>query len=569
MNLSQEEIEAMMAGNSDAGDAPTATAEPEDSGGIMSPEAIAAMLDDAAGGLDPEPVAAAEDSGGDSGGIMSPEDIAAMLDDAAGGVEPIDVPHDTSADSDDAGGDSGGMMSPEDIAAMLEGASTDNLADDTASDSSDDESATSGVAENPLANIPELEGMLTSEEVDILGEIGNISMGAVATTMYTLLDRRVDITTPRVRVFNAKDVLSIYKVPFVVATIEYTKGIEGTNLLVLKIEDAALITDLLMGGDGTLEEPIELTEMHLSAMSEIMNQMMGASSTSLAKLLGTAIDIAPPKSSTVEAGFDVTTLLGDMEMVTKISFDMEIEGLLKSELIQLVPYETSRQFAKQFMEAGVGEAPKSAPEPAAAAPPPPPPAAAAPPPPAAAAPPPPAAAAAPPPPAAAAPPPPPPEAAMPPQPYPPPPPMADPYAGQAMPGQAMPPGYPPQPYPQMPYPPQPYPQQYPQQYPMGGQGRVVDVHPMQFQAFDTQGPVGEPKSIDLVYNIPLQVSVELGKTKKEISEILEFNLGTIIVLDKIAGDPVEIVVNGKMIARGEVVVIDDNYGVRLTDIINT
>ena len=109
---------------------------------------------------------------------------------------------------------------------------------------------------------------------------------------------------------------------------------------------------------------------------------------------------------------------------------------------------------------------------------------------------------------------------------------------------------------------------YPQQPPMAGQGRVVDVHPMQFQSFDNPGPMGEPKSIDLVYNIPLQVSVELGRAKKEISEILEFNLGTIIVLDKIAGDPVEIVVNGKLIARGEVVVIDDNYGVRITDIIN-
>ena len=505
MNLSQEEIEAMMAGNSDAGDAPTATAEPEaDSGGdIMSPEAIAAMLDDAAGGVDPEPVAAADDS---------------------------DV------NASDGGGD---MMSAEDIASLLEGA-----------DSSAADTATEGVAADPLHNIPALEGMLSPEEVDILGEIGNISMGAVATTMYTLLDRRVDITTPRVRVFNAKDVLSVYKVPFVVATIEYTKGITGTNLLVLKIEDAALITDLLMGGDGTLEEPIELNEMHLSAMSEIMNQMMGASSTSLAKLLGTAIDIAPPKSSTVEAGFDVTTLLGEMEMVTKISFDMEIEGLLKSELIQLVPYDVSKQFAKQFMDAGVGEPPAAAaapPPPAAAAPPPPPPAAAAAPPP--------------PPPAAAAPPPPPPEAAAAPPPAAHPYPPTDPYAAAP---------YPPQPYPPQAYPPQPYPpQQYPQQYPMGGQGRVVDVHPMQFQAFDAAGPAGEPKSIDLVYNIPLQVSVELGRAKKEISEILEFNLGTIIVLDKIAGDPVEIVVNGKMIARGEVVVIDDNYGVRITDIINS
>jgi len=105
-------------------------------------------------------------------------------------------------------------------------------------------------------------------------------------------------------------------------------------------------------------------------------------------------------------------------------------------------------------------------------------------------------------------------------------------------------------------------------YPPQQQGRLVDVHPMQFQAFDAPSPAGEAKGIDLVYNIPLQVTVELGKTKKEISEILEFNTGTIIVLDKIAGDPVEIVVNGKLIARGEVVVIDENYGVRITDILN-
>jgi len=374
--------------------------------------------------------------------------------------------------------------------------------------------------------------------------------------MYSLLDRRVSITTPRVTVFESKDVLSVYRIPFVVATIEYTRGISGTNLLVLKIGDAALITDLLMGGDGKVEETIELNEMHLSAMSEIMNQMMGASSTSLSKLLGTPIDISPPKSTTVDVGFDVSSLLGDTDKVTKISFDMEIEGLLKSELIQLIPYDISLQFAKQFMDVGVGgvQASGSASGPAAAsaAPPPPPPQAAAPPPP-------PPQAAAPPPPQQVAPPP-------PPQAVPMPPPHAMPYpqqpAASADPYQQ--PQYAP-PYQQM-----PYPQQYPMAQPpaMAG-GRVVDVHPMQFQAFDSPGTAGDPKSIDLVYNIPLQVSVELGRAKKEISEILEFNLGTIIVLDKIAGDPVEIVVNGKLIARGEVVVIDDSYGVRITDIINS
>ena len=551
MNLSQDEISALLAGD---GDAAAAAEEPADDGGIMSPEAIAAMLDGAGGGAAEEPA--------DDGGIMSPEAIAAMLDGAGGGGAAIEEPADeggmmspeaiaamlegaagggdTAAAEEPA--DEGGMMSPEAIAAMLEGAGGGAAEPESAA-------SPSGVEESDdaFANVPTLEGMLTDEEVDVLGEIGNISMGAVATTMYSLLDRKVSITTPRVTVYEAKDVLSVYRIPFVVATIEYVKGISGTNLLVLKIEDAALITDLLMGGDGVVEEPIELNEMHLSAMSEIMNQMMGASSTSLAKLLRTAIDISPPKSTQVDVGFDVASLLGDIDKVTKISFDMEIEGLLKSELIQLMPYDVSRGFAKQFIDIGMGDdhAPAApAPAPAAAAPAPAP--AAAPPPAAAPAPAPAPAAAAPPPMA---------PQALPPQ---------DPYQQAPYP-QAP---YPQAPYPQAPYPPAPYPQQYPMgAYPPAA--RQIDVHPMQFQTFDAVGPMGEPKSIDLVYNIPLQVSVELGKTKKEISEILEFNLGTIIVLDKLAGDPVEIVVNGKLIARGEVVVIDDNYGVRITDIINS
>jgi len=529
MNLSQDEINALVT------DPPA----DEDEGGIMSPEAIAAMLEDASGGGGDAPAAA--DDSGDEGGIMSPEAIAAMLDDASGSVEPAPAAE-----------DEGGVMSPEAIAAMLADASVS----DGAAGGGDAPAPSTDDGDGAFEGVTPLEGMLTEEEIDILGEVGNISMGAVATTMYSLLDRRVSITTPRVTVYESKDVLSIYKVPFVVATIEYTRGITGTNLLVLKIKDAALITDILMGGDGTLEEPIELNEMHLSAMSEIMNQMMGASSTSLSKLLGTAIDIAPPNSSAVDAGFDVSTLLGDMDKVTKISFDMEIEGLLNSELIQLVPYDVSRKFASQFMDvdavaeaAGVKHHPAAASADAAEAP-----AAAAPAPaPAAAAPPPPPPAAAP---AAAAPPP--VAAAPPPAPYP-----MDPAAA------AYPPGYPPGYPPPAPYPPgYGYPAPMGPPAPMAGQGRVVDVHAHQFQSFETPSAGGETSSIGLVYNIPLQVSVELGRTKKEISEILEFNLGTIVVLDKLAGDPVEVVVNGKLLARGEVVVIDDNYGVRITDIVN-
>ena len=503
MNLSQDEINALTAESPADGDA--ADASPVD---ILSPEDIAAMLDDSTG------VTAADDASAESADILSPEDIASMLDDTA--AEPA---------ADDAAADGAAPAAAED-SVTVNGAEKDDL--DELFARQDDAGAGTGAAAEPqdaFMSAENKDGLLTAEEIDVLGEVGNISMGAVATTMYSLLDRRVSITTPRVHVYAANEVLSVYKIPFVVATIEYVEGISGNNLLVLRIEDAALITDLLMGGDGTVEEPIELNEMHLSAMSEIMNQMMGASSTSLSKLLHKPVNISPPKSSQVDAGYDVSTLLGDEDLVTKVSFDMEIEGLLKSELIQLIPYEVSRGFAKMFMEVGMGsgdgaeEEQKPAPVPAPAAAPPP--------------------AAPAPQPAAAAPPP----MQPPPQPYP-----------QEAPQ-----------YPQGAYPPQPYPP-----YPMQGTapGRLVDVHQMQFQPFDSNSPVGEQGGMDLIYNIPLQVTVELGKTRKEISEILEFSMGTIVVLDKIAGDPVEVVVNGKLIARGEVVVIDDSYGVRITDIVN-
>ncbi|MDR0489941.1 MAG: flagellar motor switch phosphatase FliY [Oscillospiraceae bacterium] len=436
------------------------------------------------------------------------------------------------------------IMSPDAIAAMLnetaDGQPT--LSDDENGDLNDlfsrlGEDGEREEAERPHAKSKD--GLLTAEEVDVLGEVGNISMGAVATTMYSLLDRRVSITTPRVNVYESREVLSVYHIPFVVATIEYVDGISGSNLLVLKVEDAALITDLLMGGDGIVEAPVELSELHLSAMSEVMNQMMGASSTALSKLLHTPVDISPPVSIKVDAGFDVSEFLGNEELATKISFAMEIEGLLKSELIQLIPYEMSRGFAKRFIDIGMGvPSGEAAAQPAMKSAPTPPPK------------------------PAPAPEPPPVPTPAPPAPAPPPP-----LAPQSEDPQAM--QYPqgthpsaPYPYPPYPYPPAPYPQ-------VGAAaGRLVDVHPLQFQSFDGPGPAGEQRGIDLVYNIPLQVTVELGKTKKEISEILEFSMGTIVVLDKIAGDPVEIVVNGKLIARGEVVVIDDSYGVRITDIIN-
>ncbi|MCL1906069.1 MAG: flagellar motor switch phosphatase FliY, partial [Clostridiales bacterium] len=330
---------------------------------------------------------------------------------------------------------------------------------------------------------------LTPEEVDLLGEIGNMCMGAVATIMYTLLDHRVTITTPRVNVYSTYEVLQAYQTPFVIVDVRYVEGIEGKNILLLKENDAMLITDLLMGGDGNVEEGMELNEMHMSAISEIMNQMIGASATSLSNILDRPVNISPPVSEWIDINSDVSDRLDASELVVKISFDMEIEGLLKSQLLQLMPYQLGKDMAQKIMEVqrkDTAAVDASKPQPQAV---------------------PPAAPSAPPPPSYAQ-----PTAAMP--------------------------------------------------------QRLVDVSPANYPAFDA-GASGDPlsgKSMDIVADIPLQVSVELGKTKKTISDILEFGVGTIVVLDKIAGDHVEVLANGKLIAAGEVVVIDENYGVRITDI---
>ena len=335
---------------------------------------------------------------------------------------------------------------------------------------------------------------LSSEEKDILGEMGNICMGASATTMYTLLGRRVNITTPQVHVYTSGEVLSIYKSPFVVVSVEYSKGVDGKNLLILKESDSALITDLLMGGDGEIDpDNIELDEIHMSAMSEIMNQMIGASATSLSNLLGCAIDITPPRATAVGLDMDVSELLDGSQLVIKVSFDMEIEGLLKSKLMQIMPVETGKKLARALLDEANpkqnantnNSQPKS---PAAETP-------------------------------------------------------KQTSVHENRPQEMM---------------------------NREEEARPVRVKPFAYEAFDEEvekavAPMANPV-IDLISDIPLQVAVELGKAKKSINDILGMGIGSVIVLDKMAGELVEVVVNGKHIARGEVVVIDENYGVRITDI---
>ncbi|MCL1829218.1 MAG: flagellar motor switch phosphatase FliY [Oscillospiraceae bacterium] len=346
---------------------------------------------------------------------------------------------------------------------------------------------------------------LTPEETDTLGEVGNICMGAVATTMYTLMDRRVEITTPRVSVHTTREVLAMYTIPFVIINVEYTEGITGDNLLLLKEYDAAVITDVLMGGEGVIEEPIEFNELHMSAMNEIMNQMIGSSATALSEVIGCMVNISPPISQLKTLESEEDGMLAKDEIVIVIIFDMEIEGLLKSQLIQLMPYDQGREISAKLVKANAEKAKKAAEAAAAEA--------------AAKA----AAQTAPEPAAAAV--------------------TLEDILGA------------PEPQTQSP--------------PAQTGGPAPEIRPVQYESFGSDREYDYSGSgLSMVYDIPLHVSVELGKTNKEISEILDFDFGTVIMLEKTAGDPVEILVNGKLVATGEVVVIDENYGVRITELYN-
>ena len=351
------------------------------------------------------------------------------------------------------------------------------------------------------------EEILTDIEKDAIGEIANISMGTSATTLYSLVNRKVNITTPTVSIANWKNFIDEQEKPCVFIQIKYTEGLDGANILIMRERDVKVITDLMMGGDGSNIDG-ELGELHLSAISEAMNQMMGSSATSLSSMLGRMIDISPPEASLVNIlenknGADIAPFLGGD--FVKIEFRMQIEDLVDSTIMQLYPIDFAKSLYKIFMEQQMGtSAAPAQPDPAPQ-----------------------------------------PQSVPAPQPQPQPyvPPQAEmPQMQQAMPQMQM--------------------QQMPQM-------QQANIQPAQFQAFNTQMPqqMASQENIGLIMDVPLEVTVELGRTKKSIAEILDFTPGTIIELDKIAGEPIDVLVNGKFVAKGEVVVIEESFGIRVTEII--
>ncbi len=417
------------------------------------------------------------------------------------------------------------MLSQDEISALLNGMDLSNNAN---------------AGSKPVLD----ESQLSDDARDAIGEIANISMGSSATTLFSLVNLKVDITTPVVTMANWETVVADYERPCVFIQIRYTSGLDGSNVMILKEHDVKVITDLMMGGDGSNTSG-ELGELHLSAISEAMNQMMGAAATSLSTMMGKMIDISPPEANLMDLndvnnGGEIDSFLeGDF---VKIAFRMQIGDLVDSSIMQLYPLEFANSLYETFItnQGGREPAPSAAPEPAPA------PMGAAPMQGAAS-------------------------------------PMGMPDMGQGNPQMNM--GMPMNQMGGMPM------NGMQQGMPMMGMNGAMgmpmmnnmgmpmmnmqgmpaqgmNIQPAQFQSFNSDmGAMAGQENIGLIRDVPLDVTVELGRTRKSIAEILDFAPGTIIELDRIAGEPIDVLVNGKLVARGEVMVMEESFCIRVTEII--
>ncbi|UYP09091.1 flagellar motor switch phosphatase FliY [Priestia megaterium] len=363
------------------------------------------------------------------------------------------------------------MLSQDEIDALLKGTSSlDEVSETNKSSQVDD--------------------YFTEMEKDALGEIGNISFGSSATALSALLNQKVDITTPFVSLIHKEELTGEFPNPHVAVQVQYTEGFSGTNLLVIKHEDAAVISDLMLGGTG--ENPTEIMdEIKLSAVQEAMNQMMGSAATSMSTVFQKKIDISPPSLDilNIQKG-EGTELIPQDDVFVKVSFNLKVGTLIDSNIMQLLSMPFAKSLVEELLvpnaegtaasiekESDLNE--KQTEQPAAE------------------------------------------------------------YIQHEETQQAEPVHVP------------------------------IDVQPASFSEFEhVSSPQGDSRNLDMLLDIPLQVTVELGRTKRTVQEILALSSGSIIELDKLAGEPVDILINSKLIAKGEVVVIDENFGVRVTDIIS-
>jgi flagellar motor switch protein FliN len=375
---------------------------------------------------------------------------------------------------------------------------------------------------------------LTEHEKDALGEIGNISFGSAATSLSTLLNQRVEITTPTVSVLRPEDVSTDFPRPYVLVSVGYTSGLSGTNVLAVELDDAKTIADLMLGGDGRNTD-MEFNELHLSAVAEAMNQMMGGAATAMSQLFGMPINISPPTVKFVDMSTTDHADLGFTSHIVNTAFRLRIGDLIDSKLMQLVPV----SFAKEVLQllGGQSESAVSADQVAAASVPSATPAASttqtftS-------------------------------ESSMQP---------VSVAAGVQSTGAAVQPGA-------MGQFADPLGSTAAQETaatsadavatPQNGVYVPAIQRPEFVEFTPSEAKIRTPRNLALLFDVNLNVTVELGRTQKSIREILDLAPGSVVELDKLAGEPVDILVNNKRIAIGEVVVIDENFGVRVTDIID-
>jgi flagellar motor switch protein FliN/FliY len=347
---------------------------------------------------------------------------------------------------------------------------------------------------NPDGELADEKQYLTRIEEDTIGEIGNISFGSAATTLSTILHQQVEITAPKVSVIQKADLK--HEIIFEPVSIEvsYRNGFTGKNVFVIKADDAAIISDIMLGGDGTTPDRA-LKDMQMSAVQEAMNQMMGAAATSMSTIFDKKIDISPPVINVEDPrGENHVETTFETDAFVSVSFRLKVGMLIDSMMMQLMPIKFAKQMVAQLLNGHAEEMTTKIKEEEQLSP------------------------------------------------------LTEAPSGQ---------------------------RQATVECGVDSQllGSIAKegapVQRADFSEFDHAAlNQNKQRNLDMLLDIPLKVTVELGRTKRTIKDILDLSQGSIIELDKLAGEPVDILVNETLIAQGEVVVIDENFGVRVTDIMS-
>ena len=330
------------------------------------------------------------------------------------------------------------------------------------------------------------EELLTSQEKDVLGEISNIPMGSAATALSGLLGKRVEITVPRVEVVSSQEVDTFFPKEHIMVKVLYAEGLQGSNILLIKDEDAKAMINLMMGGDGKSDLPQEIDELGISALAEAMNQMMGSASTALSDFLGLRVNISPPEvifEEVAEAERKWVEEQGEERLVA-ITFHLVVEDVIDSSMVQLVPLSLAKKIVSSLLPGEEAASPEGTDEEATAE-----------------------------------------------------------LRGEGA-------------------------EKAEEERTFQEESKpTVEAKRVEFTEFKKKEEPAEKVNLELLMDVSLPVIVELGRTRLSISEILDLGPGSVIELDKLAGEPADLYVNDVLFARGEVVVIEENFGVRITEII--